>query len=188
MKETFSSVFSLVLATGIFELLLQPPVLPAATPCDPPIAQMVSVQGNVVVRRAGQTQSQPARLNETYCPGDRIQVGDKSRADIALVNQPVLRLDQNTLITLAGVKDERASVIDLARGALHFFSRLPRNLEVNTAFVNAGVEGTEGLVQVEGDRTLITIFEGRVLAANAAGSLPIASGQSAVAVQGQAPV
>ena len=149
---------------------------------------MVSVQGNVEVRRAGQTQSQPARLNDSYCAGDRIQVGDKSRADIALVNQPVLRLDQNTIITLAGLKDERASIIDLARGALHFFSRLPRNLEVNTAFVNAGVEGTEGLVQVEADRTLITIFEGRVLAANAAGSLPIASGQSAVAVQGQAPV
>ena len=149
---------------------------------------MVSVQGNVEVRRAGQTQSQPARLNDSYCAGDRIQVGDKSRADVALVNQPVLRLDQNTIITLAGLKDERASIIDLARGALHFFSRLPRNLEVNTAFVNAGVEGTEGLVQVEADRTLITIFEGRVLAANAAGSLPIASGQSAVAVQGQAPV
>src|SRR5574341_1273006 len=160
----------------------------AATVCDPGVAKMVSVQGNVEVRRAGQTQSQPARLNENYCAGDRIQVGDKSRADIALVNQPVLRLDQNTIITLAGLKDERASIIDLARGALHFFSRLPRNLEVNTAFVNAGVEGTEGLVQVEADRTLITIFEGRVLAANAAGSLPIASGQSAVAVQGQAPV
>jgi tetratricopeptide (TPR) repeat protein len=160
----------------------------AATVCDPGVAKMVSVQGNVEVRRAGQTQSQPARLNDTYCAGDRIQVGDKSRADIALVNQPVLRLDQNTIITLAGLKDERASIIDLARGALHFFSRLPRNLEVNTAFVNAGVEGTEGLVQVEADRTLITIFEGRVLAANAAGSLSIASGQSAVAVQGQAPV
>ena len=160
----------------------------AATVCDPGVAKMVSVQGNVEVRRAGQTQSQPARLNDSYCAGDRIQVGDKSRADVALVNQPVLRLDQNTIITLAGLKDERASIIDLARGALHFFSRLPRNLEVNTAFVNAGVEGTEGLVQVEADRTLITIFEGRVLAANAAGSLPIASGQSAVAVQGQAPV
>src|SRR5438093_10260946 len=81
MKETFSSVFSLVLATGLVELLLRPPVLPAATPCDPPVAQMVSVQGSVVVRRAGQTQSQPARLNETYCPGDRIQVGKKSRAE-----------------------------------------------------------------------------------------------------------
>ena len=188
MKETFSSVFSLVLATGLFELLLRPPVLPAATPCDPPVAQMVSVQGNVVVRRAGQTQSQPARLNETYCPGDRIQVGEKSRADIALVNQPVLRLDQNTVITLPGLKEGRTSVVEMVSGALHFFSRLPRNLEVNTAFVNAGVEGTEGLIQVEADRTIITIFEGRVLAANAAGSLRLTDGQSAVAERGQAPV
>ena len=188
MKETFSSVFSLVLATGLFELLLQPPVLSAATPCDPPIAQMVSVQGNVVVRRAGQTQSQPARLNETYCPGDRIQVGEKSRADIALVNQPVHRLDQNTVITLPGLKEGRTSVVEMVSGALHFFSRLPRNLEVNTAFVNAGVEGTEGLIQVEADRALVTIFEGRVLAANAAGSLRLTDGQSAVAERGQAPV
>ena len=139
------------------------------------------------MRRAGQTQSQPARLNETYCAGDRIQVGEKSRADISLVNQPVLRLDQNTVITIPGVKDERTSLVELVSGAVHFFSRLPRSLEVNTAFVNAGVEGTEGLIVVEADRTLITIFEGRVLAANAAGSLPITSGQSAVAEKGKPP-
>jgi len=186
MKKT-RSIFVWI-SSAVVLLLSAPSSVRAATVCDPGVAKMVSVQGNVVVLRVGQTQPQPARLNETYCAGDRIQVGDKSRADIALVNQPVLRLDQNTLITLAGLKEERASIIDLARGALHFFSRLPRNLEVNTAFVNAGVEGTEGLVQVEADRTLITIFEGRVLAANAAGSLPLTSGQSAVAVQGQAPV
>ncbi|HWO41111.1 MAG TPA: TonB-dependent receptor [Candidatus Eisenbacteria bacterium] len=147
---------------------------------------MVSVQGNVIVLRAGQAQPQPARLNDTYCPGDRIQVADRSRADVQLTNQPVLRLDQNTLVTLAGLKDGRASIIDLARGALHFFSRLPRNLEINTAFVNAGVEGTEGLVQVETDRTFITIFDGRVVASNPLGSLALASGESALAVQGQA--
>src|SRR5918996_819132 len=186
--KTFSSPFSLLLITGLLGVLLKPPPAPAAAPCDPPVARMVSVQGNVEVRRAGQTQSQPARLNETYCPGDRIQVGERSRADVALVNQPVLRLDQNTTITLAGLKEERASLIDLARGAMHFFSRLPRNLEVNTAFVNAGVEGTEGVIEVQADRTLVTIFEGRVLAANAAGSLSLTDGQSAVAEQGRAPV
>src|SRR6266705_1784719 len=188
MKETFSSVFSLVIVTALFAALLYASISSAATPCDPPVAQMVSVQGNVVIRRAGQTQSQPARLNETYCPGDGIQVGEKSRADIALVNQPVLRLNQNTTITLAGLKGERTSLVELVSGALHFFSRLPRNLEVNTAFVNAGVEGTEGLIQVEADRALVTIFEGRVLAANAAGSLRLTDGQSAVAERGQAPV
>ena len=188
MKKMRSSLALLAWGALAVPVCLVPSLVSGATVCDPGVAKMVSVQGTVQVLRTGQTQPQPARVNETYCAGDRIQVGDKSRADVQLVNQPVLRLDQNTLITLAGLKEERASIIDLARGALHFFSRLPRNLEVNTAFVNAGVEGTEGLVQVEADRTLITIFEGRVLAANAAGSLPIASGQSAVAVQGQAPV
>lgn len=188
MKKTRSVLVYLAAAFTATTLVLSPPNARAAAPCDPPIATMVSVQGNVVVLRAGQTKPQPARLNDTFCPGDRIQVGDRSRADVQLANQPVLRLDQNSLITLAGLKDQRASVIDMARGALHFFSRLPRNLEINTAFVNAGVEGTEGLVQVEADRTFITIFEGRVQAANPAGSLALASGQSAVAVKGQAPV
>ena len=115
-----------------------------ATGCDPWVAKMVSVQGNVEVRRAGQTTWQPARLNDTYCAADRIQVGERSRADVALVNQPVLRLDQDTTITFGGMRQERTSIIELVRGALYFFSRLPRNLEIITAFVNAGVEGTRG--------------------------------------------
>jgi tetratricopeptide (TPR) repeat protein len=187
MKKARMRLVFIRSAVSIFFLSF-PPTARAAAQCDPSIGKMVSVQGNVVVLRLGQTQPQAARLNETYCPGDRIQVGDRSRADVQLANQPLLRLDQNTLITLAGTKDQRASIIDMARGALHFFSRLPRNLEVNTAFVNAGVEGTEGLIQVEADQTLITIFEGRVLAANPAGTLALAGGQSAVAARGQPPI
>lgn len=188
MKSTRRFFASLVQTCSAVTILLTPYYTFAASPCDPPIATMVSVQGSVVVLRAGQAQAQPARLNETYCPGDRIQVGDKSRADVQLINQPLLRLDQNTLITLAGVKEQRASLIDMARGAIHFFSRLPRNLEINTAFVNAGVEGTEGVIEVVSDRATITIFEGKVLAANAAGTLSLTDGQSAVAEQGRAPV
>src|SRR5512145_134879 len=101
MKKTSSVLVSFLWASVATTLVL--PSARAAAPCDPPIATMVSVQGNVAVLRAGQTQPQPARLNETYCPGDRIQVGDRSRADIQLVNQPMLRLDQNSLITLAGL-------------------------------------------------------------------------------------
>lgn len=50
-------------------------------------------------------------------------------------------------------------------------SRLPFNLEVNTSCVNTGVEGPEGALDAEADRATITIFEGNVLAANAAGDL-----------------
>jgi tetratricopeptide (TPR) repeat protein len=179
---------AVILCAIVSTVWLAPEFSSAATSCDPSVAQLASVQGDVEARRAGQAQWQPARLNDTYCAGDRIQVGERSRADIALVNQPVLRLDQNTTITFGGVREQRTSLIELIKGALHFFSRVPRNLEVMTAFVNAGVEGTEGLVQVETDRALITIFEGKVLAANQAGSLALTDGQSAVAERGQAPV
>ena len=74
------------------------------------------------------------------------------------------------------------------KGAAHFFSRLPKNLEVRTGFVNAGVEGTEFLVEVDDTRTTITVFEGKVLASNSAGEVGITDGQSAVAEQGKAPV
>ncbi len=187
MKGIYPSL-AVILCTSLSTVLLCRDVSSAATTCDPWVAKMVSVQGNVQARRTGQTQWQPALLNDTYCTGDRIQVGESSRADVALVNQPVLRLDQNTTITLGGVKEKRTSLIELIKGAIYFFSRFPRSLEVNTAFVNAGVEGTEGVIQVEADRTLITTFEGKVLASNEAGSLILTDGQSAVAEKGRAPV
>ncbi|MGD8900704.1 MAG: tetratricopeptide repeat protein, partial [Desulfobacterales bacterium] len=139
-------------------------------------------------QRTGETKWQPVKLNDTFCPGDKIRVNERSRAGLSLVNQPLLRLDQNTTITLGGVKQKKTSVVELARGAVHFFSRIRRNLEVMTGFVNAGVEGTEGFIKVEEDRTFISIFEGQVLASNAAGSLTLTSGQSAVAEAGKAPV
>jgi tetratricopeptide (TPR) repeat protein len=187
MKNLSIAGFCAVLATTLLLHAAFPSVLKAAAQCDPWVAKVVSVQGVVEVRRAGQTQWVPARLNDLYCGGDRIQVGERSRADIALINQPVIRLDQNTTISLGGIREQRVSWLDLVQGALYFFSRLPRSLEVRTAFVNAGVEGTEGLVVAAANRTEITIFEGMVLASNPSGSLTIIGGQSAIAEQGRAP-
>src|SRR5574337_262286 len=85
---------TVILCVSLFTVLSYRNVSSAATTCDPWVAKIVSVQGNVQTRRADQTQWQPALLNDTYCTGDRIQVGESSRADIVLTNQPILRLDQ----------------------------------------------------------------------------------------------
>jgi tetratricopeptide (TPR) repeat protein/opacity protein-like surface antigen len=99
----------------------------------------------------------------------------------------VLRLNANSTITVEAPKEERTGVVELARGAAHFFSRGPKSLEVKTPFTIAGVRGTEFLVGVEPDQTLMTVFEGTVLAENASGSLSVTDGQSAVASAGKAP-
>ena len=87
-----------------------------------------------------------------------------------------------------GVEENKVSLIDILKGAAHLFSRVPRSLKVTTPFVNAAVEGTEFFVVVGSDQTLLSVFRGRVAAANDAGSLSLANGQSAIARAGKAPM
>ena len=151
-------------------------------------AKVVSVQGDVQARTAGETEWVPVKLNDTYSFGDMIRVQERSRAAVILRNEATLRLDQKTTITFSGSEEEETSLLDLLNGGAHFFSPAPRRLEVTTPFVNAAVGGTEFFIRVEPDQTLLSIFEGRVAATNEAGSLVLTSGKSATARSGQAPV
>jgi tetratricopeptide (TPR) repeat protein len=160
---------------------------PART-CDPPPARAVSVQGTVEWKRGADAQWQSVKLNDTFCPGDSIRVQANSRADVALLNQSVLRLNANSTITVQAPKEQTTGAVDLLRGATNIFSRGPRSLEVNTPFTVAGVRGTEFYIDVGADETLVTVFEGTVLAQNPAGSLSLTDGQSAVAQAGKPPV
>ncbi|HEY6001163.1 MAG TPA: FecR domain-containing protein [bacterium] len=160
----------------------------SAATCEKWAGKVVSAQGVVEVKLAGETRWAPVKLDEPYCPGDTIRTDRRSRADIALSTHPLLRLDQNSTVTLGGMKDERTSLVDMLGGAVLFFSRVTRSLDVKTASVNAGVEGTEFLLRVEQGRTDLTVFEGKVLASNAAGGLAVTTGQSAVTETGKAPV
>ena len=159
-----------------------------ATGCEPWVARVVAVEGSVTAYRSDAGHWVAVQLNETFCAGDILQVEERSRAAVVLTNEAVLRLDENTTVTLRRPEKDNRSVLELLFGAAYFFSRKPRSLKVITPFVNAGVEGTEFLVRVERDETLVTIFEGRVLARNERGSLTLTSGQGARARAGEAPI
>ncbi|MGI8514596.1 MAG: tetratricopeptide repeat protein, partial [Acidimicrobiia bacterium] len=64
---------------------------------------------------------------------------------------------------------------------------MPRALNIRTPFVNAGTEGTEFALQVGNAETALWVYEGRVRLSNPAGQLLVASGEAAIAPQGQAP-
>ncbi|MFC1826762.1 TonB-dependent receptor domain-containing protein [Thermodesulfobacteriota bacterium] len=197
MLKGWLSKFLFLLSLIIFLSMIIAPLSVSAKTCEQWVAKAVSIEGRVEAKRDGETQWQQVQPDETFCAGDQVRVLDESRADLAFANQPLLRLDQNSAITLGGIEKEESSLaglfkgaanLDLIKGAAHFFSRLPRNLEVRTAFVNAGVEGTEFFIKVADNKTLISVFEGKVLAANDAGNIGLTSGQSAVAEAGKAPV
>jgi tetratricopeptide (TPR) repeat protein len=180
--------FLKILLCFSFVLTLLYPCAASAERCEQWVAKVVSVQGTVEVKKAGEALWQPVNLNDTYCPGDEIRAQENSRADLALINQAVLRLNQNTSMTLREFKEEKTSLVDLFKGAAHFFSRKPRSLEVNTPYAIAGVRGTEFFVEVSENQTFLSIFEGEVLAQNKYGELTLTSGQSGVAEEGKPPV
>jgi len=163
------------------------PSAEAGETCEKWVAKVVSAQSGVQVRRVSETEWIPVKLDDTICLGDMIRVQERSRAAIFLSNETILRLDQKTTITFSGLEKERTFLLDLLRGAVHFFSRIPRSLKVATPFVNGAVEGTEFVVRVERDQAFISLFEGKVAATNEAGSLTLTSGQSAIAKAGKAP-
>src|SRR5688572_12149145 len=112
--------------------LLLAPSAWGADSCAPAVGELVSVEGQVDVRRADSTGWQRAQLGELLCERDTVRVGAESRGTLALVNDAILRLDQNTTIQLLDITQElgERSFFDLILGALQSFSRSPRTLGV----------------------------------------------------------
>ncbi len=156
--------------------------------CEPWVAQMVSVQGQVEAKRSGQQQWNPVRLNETFCAGDSVRVEALSRAAVQLRNETILRLDQGTTLSFSPIEPAEPSWLDLLKGAVHLISRTPHTLKIKTPIVNAAIEGTEFVVRVEPTEATVWVFKGQVLASNEAGSLTLVSDQAAVAKAGEAPM
>jgi tetratricopeptide (TPR) repeat protein len=156
--------------------------------CEKPVAVAVSVQGEVQTKRADEADWKKVMRKDAFCPGDTIRVGALSRADLLLINETTLRLDQNTEIRFSAPEREKEFWLEVLLGGTYFMSRTPQAFKVYTPFINAGVEGTEFFIGVESDRTLLTVFEGRIAAANDAGQVLLSGGQSAEAETGKAPV
>ena len=183
------SAWQLYVATlcGVF-LLLAPARAVAQQRCVQPVAIFESVKNSVQLLQASTKTSQPAVRRLAVCPGETIQVGSNSRAVILILasNTP-LALDQNSEFVIGPASSGTGSFVDLLRGALLFISRVRQSIEIRTPFVNAAIEGTEFVIRVQTDRTVITVFEGAVRATNPLGTVVAAAGQQALAVQGQAP-
>jgi Tfp pilus assembly protein PilF len=174
--------------TGVLLLVWVPQVVAEESAgCDPWVAKVVSLQGQVEAKRRAASDWQVIKLDTTYCSGDSLRVGENSRAALVLSNDTLLRLDQNSAITLTAISKESPSLLEILTGLVHFISRVPHSLKVNTPYVNAAIEGTEFVVAVNKDSATVTVFEGSVLAQNAAGEVRITHNETAQALAGGAP-
>ncbi len=130
------------------------------------------LDGQVQLKKSGDPHWSTARPNHILCEKDQLKVLAQSRAELILDNQSVMRLSENTLLTLRKLEEETTSQketirMDLSLGKLWArAARLfnPRSrLEVRTPTAIAGVQGTTYQVSVIDERsTTIQVFEGAV--------------------------
>ncbi|MDX1711925.1 MAG: FecR family protein, partial [Rhodovibrionaceae bacterium] len=158
-----------------------------ARECEPAAGRLVSVEGLVEIESGAGWKS--ADVDASLCEEDTVRTGRNSRAAISLLNDAVLRLDQNTTVRLVDItpEPEERSFLDMIAGAIQSFSRDPRRLEVDTPYLNATVEGTEFALLVTDDRSELTVLEGQVRASNDEGAVSATSGQIAEAPAGMPP-
>lgn len=153
-----------------------------AQACDRAVATAVSIQGDIEVRRAGTNTWEPLALDDRICGEDSVRVGPQARAALALPNQTVVRVNENSTITFPPSQDDKRTWLQILTGVIHVITRDPRSLRVLTPFANAGIEGTEFLVAVTTANAQVMVLEGAVTVEDTAGSSALArSGQSVMA-------
>jgi len=153
------------------------------------VATVFSIEGEVQVR-VDATADWISATNGMEIPGTgTIRTLAQSRAGITFGDGTFVRLNQNSEISFADYKaSKNEKGFFLRLGELFMFSRKPRELPVvETYSVSAAIRGTELNIKAQGDRTEITVIEGRVQLTNSAGELALTSGQSGEASSGVAP-
>ena len=166
-------------------LLLLPKLAAAAERCAMPAGHIAAVEDLVEVA-AGADWTRLA-LGEPLCVGDTLRAGENGRSAVILNSGAVLRLAPGTTLRIEQAQPGERTLLQLVTGIASFFSRRPHALEIDTPFADAAVEGTEFTLEVEPDRSRVTVLEGRVRFANPLGTVRVAPGEAAVALAGRAP-
>jgi hypothetical protein len=99
----------------------------AAEHCDLVAGHIVSMDGPVEVQSIEGAVWRPAVLDQSLCQRETVRTGSRSRAALMLINEAVLRLDQDTTVHLADIaaEEEETSFLGLVFGGFPFSKAWP---------------------------------------------------------------
>lgn len=146
------------------------------------VAQITRIDGHLIVRPEAQT-AREVTVAQNISTGETIQTDDRSRAALQFGDAVSLRLDHGTIVKVAA-----ADELVLTAGALYIDSQAqnPQDLTVRTDAGSVRHVGTQYEVRTHADEMVVSVREGRVMIANAAGtSSGVAGEQIRVTPRGQ---
>src|SRR6476661_3620889 len=153
------------------------------------------ISGRIVAKKTGETEIlQPLRSERAAEVRQDLKAGDVLRTKAAgtlailFADRTQIRLGRNAVLLVKAVQAGVPSRLELQSGAL--WGRAVREstrLSIETPAANAGIRGTSWSVVVDGDRTVLQVYEGRIDFSNPQGRLSIGGGEAAQARVGEAP-
>ena len=155
--------------------------------------RIVELQGKVEISPKGATTWVLTQTNQPVYPFDRLRTGPNSRVALRWSDESVVPFGAQTeLEILPPHATDAEPGLHLVRGILSFFHRdKPSRIRVITRGGNAGIEGTEFVMEVtdsnDAELTTLSVFDGKVSFTNEQGALVLTNGQQAVAEPGKAP-
>jgi len=124
-----------------------------------------------------------AAPNYQLCPGDILQTTPRSRAAIRFEQKrTIIRLDGGSRVRIlaSGVGEADVSLLS---GVLYFISSVKEFFRVDTPYLQAGIEGTEALVEANAAKnaSMALVVQGVVTAQATSGARSVKIGQSEAA-------
>ena len=130
------------------------------------VAQITRIDGHLLVRPEAEG-AREVTVAQSVSTGETIQTDDRSRAALKFGDAVSLRLDQGTIVKVAS-----ADELVLTAGALYVDSQAqnPQALTIRTDAGSVRHVGTQYEVRTHADDMVVSVREGRVMIANAAGT------------------
>jgi Family of unknown function (DUF6600)/FecR protein len=159
-------------------------------------ARIRYLEGQVTVQRTGEAEVVEASLNDPLVPGDRIWT-DSGRAEIALADGSILRLDASTHLIVRSLADmdnryEKTDLIALQDGSIQV--QVPEPSSQDAVFQidsDAGsvylLSGGSFRVDAEGGMTTVSSFRGAAELSGDTGSVLVRSGERSSVQRARSP-
>lgn len=155
-------------------------------------AELVAAQGRADVRPPGAADWLPAKARQELPAQTVVRTGDASWASLVFADQSQIKLAANSVFHVREVAAETTgkTVLELRKGKAWGQAKTPPGtLSVRTPTANAGIQGTDWVIEVADDgATTLAVLSGAIDLSNEHGSVRVGRHEEAVARPGAAPV
>jgi tetratricopeptide (TPR) repeat protein len=167
----------------------------AGTSSAEPVSRNAPATGSVIARRSGEevrfievSSWRSVDVHQDLLAGDVLRTNALGNLAVLFNDNTQVRLGRNTVMVVKEIGQGADSRVTLESGSI--WARAERGGEgvvVETPAAAAAIRGTDWTMTVDGDRTSLTVLEGRIDLYNEYGSVSVERGEAASARIGQAP-